>query len=324
MNAAPSWWRRLAIKLAQHASRVLPAAQARGPRRCGTSSTISRTMRPPCAGRSDASWRATGQGWPKLRCFSARASLRYVGMLGVLLLVVGVALEGHASGQTEPLKPVFDETALRSARCIAGDPSAPSLRHSQRPAELRQPRRRPVQAGGRRREERAAAGTSRARGLCERRSGSPLTVFADHKARTPYAPSRDLILVDQREPADRSRSSARTSTARSSMPPSPSPRTRATMHQPSVGPSMRRDDAAPRRPRTALIRGDFTAPASQSPILSGCGGRLQDRALERLHGRSYGTTVAMTLWSRCIPGTVRAVCSIRSIRRTRDPCSRPT
>jgi pimeloyl-ACP methyl ester carboxylesterase len=28
--------------------------------------------------------------------------------------------------------------------------------------------------------------------------GSPLTVYADHQARTPYAPSRDVILVDQR------------------------------------------------------------------------------------------------------------------------------
>ena len=43
----------------------------------------------------------------RLRCLSARASLRYVGTIGVLLVVIGLALEGHASGQTEPLHPVF-------------------------------------------------------------------------------------------------------------------------------------------------------------------------------------------------------------------------
>ena len=38
-------------------------AQARGPTRCGTNSTTSRTMRQPFAGASAASWQATGPDW---------------------------------------------------------------------------------------------------------------------------------------------------------------------------------------------------------------------------------------------------------------------
>jgi hypothetical protein len=50
-----------------------------------------------------------GYGCPALD-FSARDWLRYVGTIGVLLLMIGFALAGHASGQTEPPQPVFDAT----------------------------------------------------------------------------------------------------------------------------------------------------------------------------------------------------------------------
>src|SRR5207302_1800644 len=133
-----------------------------------------------------------------LRYFSAQASLRYAGTIGVLLLVIGLALEGHASGQTESLQPHFEETACDlpgvppeiSPRLRCGTVSVPRsydspgaswfklavvvVRSAQQPAFPE-----PVVyfSGG---------------------PGGPLTIYADHQARTPYARSRDLVLVDQR------------------------------------------------------------------------------------------------------------------------------
>jgi hypothetical protein len=55
-----------------------------------------------------ASYRARLAQW---RCLSARASFRYVATSGALMLMIGFALAGHASGQPEPLRPHFVETA---------------------------------------------------------------------------------------------------------------------------------------------------------------------------------------------------------------------
>jgi hypothetical protein len=55
-----------------------------------------------------ASYRARLAQW---RCLSARASFRYVATSGALMLMIGFALAGHASGQPQPLRPHFDETA---------------------------------------------------------------------------------------------------------------------------------------------------------------------------------------------------------------------
>ena len=135
-----------------------------------------------------------------MRCFSAQTSLRYVGTIsGVLLVVIGLALDaGHASGQAEPPQPVFDDTACNlpglspeiSPRLRCGTVSVPRsydnpgagrfklavvvVRSAQQPAFPD-----PVVYinGG---------------------PGSPLTIYADQQARTRYTAGRDLVLVDQR------------------------------------------------------------------------------------------------------------------------------
>jgi hypothetical protein len=63
MNGAPSWSRRLAMKLAQHASWVLCGA---GPWADAMRHELDYIAddRPPYAGRSEDSWRATGRGSP--------------------------------------------------------------------------------------------------------------------------------------------------------------------------------------------------------------------------------------------------------------------
>jgi hypothetical protein len=197
MNGAPSWSRRLAVKLAQHASWVICGA---GPSADAMRHELDYIADDAAAlrwafGGLLASYQAR---LAQLRCFSARTSVRYVGTIGVLLLVIGLALEGHASGQREPLRPSFNETACDlpgvsqeiRPRLRCGTVSVPRsydnpgagrfklaivvVRSAQQPAFPE-----PVVyiSGG---------------------PGSPLTIYADHQARTPYAPSRDLILVDQR------------------------------------------------------------------------------------------------------------------------------
>src|SRR5258708_29662737 len=110
MNAVPSRWRRLAVRLAQHASWVLPGGQS------------------PWA---DAMWReldyigddAAALCWA-LGCilasyrarlahrppFSAPAAWRQVATSSILMLLIGLALLENAGGQTAPSRPGFDET----------------------------------------------------------------------------------------------------------------------------------------------------------------------------------------------------------------------
>jgi pimeloyl-ACP methyl ester carboxylesterase len=197
MNAASSWWRRLALRLAQHASRVLPGA---GPWADAMRHELDYIADDAAAlrwafGGLLASYRARLAQW---RCFSARASFRYVGTIGVLLLVIGLALEGHASGQTEPPQPVFDETACD----LPG--VSPEIRPRLRCGTVSVPRSYDNPRAGRFKLAVVVVRSAQQPAFPEPvvyvsgGPGSPLTIYADHQARTPYAPSRDLILVDQR------------------------------------------------------------------------------------------------------------------------------
>jgi pimeloyl-ACP methyl ester carboxylesterase len=197
MSATPIWWRRLAVKLAQHASRVLPGA---GPWADAMRHELDYIADDRAAllwafGGLLASYRAR---FTRLRCLSARASLRCVGTIGVLLLVIGLVLEGRASGQTEPLQPVVDETACD----LPG--VSPEIRPRLRCGTVSVPRSYDNPGAGRFKLAVVVVRSPRQPAFAEPvvyisgGPGSPLTIYADHHARTPYAPNRDLILVDQR------------------------------------------------------------------------------------------------------------------------------
>src|SRR4029077_6741994 len=101
MNAVPSRWRRLAVRLWPAASWVLPGE---GPWAEAMRHELDHIADDAAAlrwalGGLLASYRAR---LAQSRCFRARVSLRSVGTIGGLLLVIGLALEGHANGQTEP------------------------------------------------------------------------------------------------------------------------------------------------------------------------------------------------------------------------------
>jgi pimeloyl-ACP methyl ester carboxylesterase len=300
MNAARSRRRRLAAKLAQHAAWILPGA---GP--------WADAMRHELDYISDDSaalrWAFGGlltscrARLPQLRCVSARASLRYVGTIGVLLLVIGLALEGRASGQTEPPQPVFDETPCD----LPG--ASPEIRPRLRCGTVGVPRNYDNPGAGRfmvaivvvRSEQQPASADPVV--YVSGGPGSPLTIYADHQARTPYALNRDLILVDQR------------GTGRSE--PHLCPDLDDTFLDAAVAVATNpSDDAlAKRRAAYAACRAEASAHGFDLKDF-GTSVTVADfewvrRALGvehwNVYGESYGTTVAMTLVA-LHPDTVRS------------------
>jgi hypothetical protein len=131
MNAAPRRWRRLALLLAQHAASVLPGASspwAEAMRReldyvgddpaavrwalgCIVASYRVRLAQRPSVGARPVAWR--------LAATSA-----------ALLLLIGLALQDHAGGQTEPPRPAFDETT-----CDRPDGARPATDRSAQPPD---------------------------------------------------------------------------------------------------------------------------------------------------------------------------------------------
>jgi hypothetical protein len=110
MTAAPGRWRGLAVKLAQHAACVMPGAQspwADAMRRELDYIADNATALRWALGCVLASYRArlTYRPW-----FSAPVAWRHVAASGALMLLIGLALQDNAGGQTEPPRPAFDET----------------------------------------------------------------------------------------------------------------------------------------------------------------------------------------------------------------------
>jgi pimeloyl-ACP methyl ester carboxylesterase len=245
-----------------------------------------------------ASYRARLAQW---RCLSARASFKYVGTGGVLMLIIGFALVRHASGHPEPLRPVFDETVCDlpgvspeiGPRLHCGAISVPRnydnpgggqfklavvvVRSAQQPAF---PEPVVYVSGG---------------------PGSPLTIDADHRARTPYAPSRDLILVDQRG-TDRSE-------------PKLCPDLDGALFDAALAVATDPSDDALAKRRTvyaacrveATTHGFDMREFGTSVTVADFEWVRRALGIERwnVYGESYGTTVAMTLVA-LHPETVRA------------------
>jgi hypothetical protein len=113
MNAEPSRWRRLAVKLAQHAAWVLPGA--RSPWADAMRRELDYIGDDPAAVRWAlgcilASYRARLLHRPNFR---ARATWRQVATSGVLMLLIGLALQENAGGQTAPPPPACDGPTAR-------------------------------------------------------------------------------------------------------------------------------------------------------------------------------------------------------------------
>jgi hypothetical protein len=109
MNAAPSRFRRLAATLARHAAWVLPSATwAQAMQHEFHYIADDKAALRWAFGCMLASYKARLTHRPRL---SPRATWRHVATSGVLMLLIGLALQEHAASQTEPPRPGFDETA---------------------------------------------------------------------------------------------------------------------------------------------------------------------------------------------------------------------
>jgi pimeloyl-ACP methyl ester carboxylesterase len=236
-----------------------------------------------------------------LRRLSVRGSLRCVGTIGVLLFVTGLALEGIASGQAKPPQPVFDETACD----LPG--VSPEIRPRLRCGTVSVPRSYNDPGAGRFKLAVVVVRSAQQPAFPDPvvyingGPGGPLTIYADHQARAPYAPGRDLILVDQR------------GTGRSEPNLCPDLNGAFLDAAFAIATSATDDALAKRRSVYAACRAEATAHGFDLKDF-GTSVTVADfewvrRALgvERwnVYGESYGTTVAMTLVA-LHPETVRA------------------
>jgi hypothetical protein len=110
MNAVSSRLRRLAVTLVRHASWVLPTG------RSPWAEAMRRELAYIDSDPAALSW-ALGCVLAAYRArlahrssFNRRAVWRQVATGGALMLLIGFALHDNAEGQTEPPRPVFDQT----------------------------------------------------------------------------------------------------------------------------------------------------------------------------------------------------------------------
>jgi hypothetical protein len=138
MTFGANRWRRLAARLAEHAARVLPGAQtpwAQAMRRELDYIEDDATALRWALGCILASYRTRLADRLRLR---VQTSWRHAAASGALMLVIGLALQEHAGGQTEPPRPAFDESAcdaVKRSPQIRPDPV--NRRTSRAPTELR-------------------------------------------------------------------------------------------------------------------------------------------------------------------------------------------
>ena len=196
MNAVSGVCRRLALKLAQHASWVLPGA------RSPWAAAMRRELEYIEDDLAALRW-ALGCVVASYRtrltdrlCFDARA-WRHVAT-SALMLLIGLALLENAGGQTQPPRPRFDETACD----LPG--VSPEIRPRLRCGTVSVPRDYDNPDAGRFKLAVVVIKSEQQPSLPEPvvyingGPGAPLTVYAAYQARTPYASRRNLILVDQR------------------------------------------------------------------------------------------------------------------------------
>jgi pimeloyl-ACP methyl ester carboxylesterase len=225
------------------------------------------------------------------RRFITPAGWRRVATSGVLVLLIGVALQAHARGQTAPPRPVFDE-----AICDLPNVS-PEVRPRLRCGTASVPRDYANPDAGQFKLAVVVIRSAQQPSLPDPvvyisgGPGEPLTIFTDNQARHPYAPDRDLILVDQR------------GTGRSE--PNLCPEIYGKLRDAALAAVADATDEALATRRAAYLacRDEATR---HGIALTDFGTRVTVEDFERVrqalgvehwnvYGESYGTTVAMTL-----------------------------
>jgi pimeloyl-ACP methyl ester carboxylesterase len=225
---------------------------------------------------------------------------RYVGITGALMLLIGLALQEN--GQTQPLGPALEETNCDLPNV------PPEIGPRLRCGTVSVPRNHESLDAGRFKLAVVVVKSEQQPAWPEPvvyisgGPGNPLTIYAGFQARTPYAPRRDLILVDQR------------GTGRSE--PSLCPDLDRRLLEDSVALAVTvTDEMLARRQSTYLACHDQAIGRGLDLKDFGTWVTAEDfdwvrQALRverwNVYGESYGTTVAMTL-AALHPETVRSL-----------------
>jgi hypothetical protein len=195
MNAMSGRWRRVAQTVVGHASWVLPGVRsnwADAMRRELDYIEDDRAALRWAIGCLTASYMTRLAALPQLgwRVSSGRV------VAGILLLFIALAVQGHASGEAS--LPFFEETT-----CDLPDVT-PDIRPRLRCGTVRVPRDHARPDTGSFSLAVVVIKSAQQPSLSDPvvyisgGPGNPLTIYAAYQARIPYAPRRDLILVDQR------------------------------------------------------------------------------------------------------------------------------
>jgi pimeloyl-ACP methyl ester carboxylesterase len=195
MNAISGRWRRVAQKVVRHASWLLPGGQSSwgdAMRRELDYIEDDRAALRWAIGCVTASYVTRLVALPRLCC---RVSWSPVAA-GILLLFTALAVQGHASGEAS--LPVFEE-----ATCDLPDVT-PEIRPRLRCGTVRVPRGHAHPDTGSFSLAVVVIKSAQQPSLPDPvvyisgGPGNPLTIYAAYQAGSPYAPRRDLILIDQR------------------------------------------------------------------------------------------------------------------------------
>ena len=300
MNVLAGRGRRLAVKLSHHASWVLSGA------RSPWADAMRRELDYIEDDTAALRWAlgcvlASYKGILARSGFGAQAAWRHAVTSGAVMLFIGLALLENAGGQTQPTRPVFSETT-----CDLPDMS-PDIRPRLRCGTVSVPRDYGNPDSGQFNLAVVVIKSEQQPSWPEPvvyisgGPGNPLTVYAAYQARRPYAPRRDLILIDQRgtgrsEPRICPDLGGKLRDANFAIAIS---NTEETLARRRAAYLACRDEAA----RGGLDLGDFGTRVTVEDFER----VRQALRVERwnVYGESYGTTVAMTLVA-VHPDAVRA------------------
>ena len=218
------------------------------------------------------------------------------------MLLIAVALQGHARGQAAPPRPIFDEAACELPNV------SPEVRPRLRCGTVSVPRDHARPDMGQFKLAVVVVRSAQQPSLADPvvyisgGPGEPLTIYTDYQARHPYARGRDLILVDQR------------GTGRSE--PNLCPETYGELRDAALAAVADASDET-LATRRALYLACRDEALRHGIALTDFGTRVTVEDFEwvrralgighwNVYGESYGTTVAMTL-AALHPGAIRSV-----------------
>jgi pimeloyl-ACP methyl ester carboxylesterase len=300
MSVITNCWQRLAARLVQHTSRTMPSTHLTWADAIRSEFGQAKNRPGALAWVAGCNLARYSSRLTELQSRPAHQVLRRFATCSLVLLLVGYALANHACAQTPP-RPAFTDAACDLPHI------SPDIRPRLRCGTVSVPRDYDNPEAGRFKLAVVVIRSERQPALVDPLvyisggPGSPLTVYTNAQAAHPFAPGRDLILVDQR------------GIGRSEPDICPDDRRAladglaAAVIAPGADTQARRRAIFAACRDQAIVRGIDLRDFGTSVTVQDFDTVRQALGVKRwnVFGVSYGTTVAMTLVAR-YPDTVRS------------------